>query len=193
MWLEREKGARHGTGSCRSSRSPSQSGGPSTPPTLFVCLNSTVRRAVKAHGHFPSDRAAEKLAFLALRNVAAKWRNPPPFWHAARIELSIHFGERFHMVEWNATPQKAFGLRRGSAPAPRSTHEGPACPTQSALRLAPARGLATSTNAAPRTRRDSTHSEHETAPRQRRESGVEILSRRCRLQVVGGRWCPPSV
>ena len=62
-------------------------------------LNSTVRRAVKAHGHFPSDRAAEKLVFLALRNVEAKWRNPPAYWHAARIEFSIRFGERFRMVE----------------------------------------------------------------------------------------------
>ena len=62
-------------------------------------LNSTVRRAVKAHGHFPSDRAVEKLAFLALRNVEAKWRNPPTFWHAARVEFSIRFGDRFRLLE----------------------------------------------------------------------------------------------
>ena len=62
-------------------------------------LNSTVRRAVRAHGHFPSDRAAAKLVFLALRNVAAKWRNPPQFRHAARAELAIRFGERFLLVE----------------------------------------------------------------------------------------------
>ena len=62
-------------------------------------LNSTVRRAVRAHGHFPSDRAAAKLVFLALRNVAAKWRNPPQFWHAARAEFAIRFGERFLLVE----------------------------------------------------------------------------------------------
>lgn len=62
-------------------------------------LNSAVRRAVKAHGHFPSDRAAEKLIYLALRNVADKWRNPPIHWHAARVELSIRFGDRFRLVE----------------------------------------------------------------------------------------------
>ena len=62
-------------------------------------LNSTVRRAVRAHGHFPSDRAATKLVFLALRNVEAKWRNPPHFWHAARTEFAIHFGDRFPLVE----------------------------------------------------------------------------------------------
>ena len=33
-------------------------------------LNSTVRRAVRTRGHFPSDRAATKLIYLALRNVA---------------------------------------------------------------------------------------------------------------------------
>ena len=69
------------------------------PPTLFVCLNSVIRRAVKAHGHFPSARAAEKLVFLVLRNVETKWRNPPTYCHAARIEFSIRFGEGFRMVE----------------------------------------------------------------------------------------------
>ena len=61
-------------------------------------LNSTVRRAVRTRGHFPNDRAATKLIYLALRGVERKWRAPPTFWHAARIEFAIHFGERFAMV-----------------------------------------------------------------------------------------------
>ena len=62
-------------------------------------VTNAIRRAVKAHGHFPSDRAAEKLVFLALRNVEAKWRNPPSFWHASRVELSIRFGDLFRLLE----------------------------------------------------------------------------------------------
>ena len=58
-------------------------------------LNSTVRRAVRTRGHFPNDRAATKLIYLALRGVERKWRAPPVYWHAARTEFSVQFGDRF--------------------------------------------------------------------------------------------------
>lgn len=58
-------------------------------------LNSTVRRAVRTRGHFPNDRAATKLVYLALRGVQRKWRAPPRHWHQVRAELAIRFGERF--------------------------------------------------------------------------------------------------
>ncbi|WP_159322636.1 IS256 family transposase, partial [Spiribacter roseus] len=40
-------------------------------------LNRRVRKAVRNKGHFPSDEAAIKLIYLALRNVQAKWKRPP--------------------------------------------------------------------------------------------------------------------
>ena len=43
-------------------------------------LNSVVRRAVRTRGHFPNDKAAAKLIYLALRGVARKWRAPPRAW-----------------------------------------------------------------------------------------------------------------
>ena len=58
-------------------------------------LNSTVRRAVRTRGHFPNDRAATKLIYLALRGVERKWRAPPVYWHAARTEFAVQFGDRF--------------------------------------------------------------------------------------------------
>ena len=61
-------------------------------------LNSTVRRAVRTRGHFPNDRAAAKLIYLALRGVAHKWKNPPKYWQEARSEFSIRFGDRFRML-----------------------------------------------------------------------------------------------
>ena len=42
-------------------------------------LNSTVRRAVRTRGHFPNDRAATKLIYLALRGVQRGWRAAPLF------------------------------------------------------------------------------------------------------------------
>ena len=61
-------------------------------------LNSTVRRAVRTRGHFPNDRAATKLIYLALRGVQRGWRGAPLFWPQARIEFAIRFGERFVVV-----------------------------------------------------------------------------------------------
>ena len=58
-------------------------------------LNSQVRRAVRNKGHFPSDQAATKLIYLALRQIVAKWKRAPKEWHAAKAQLAIQFGERF--------------------------------------------------------------------------------------------------
>jgi putative transposase len=60
-------------------------------------LHSQVRKAVRNKGHFPSDEAATKLIFLALRNIIAKWKRPPKEWHAAKGQLAIQFGSRFVM------------------------------------------------------------------------------------------------
>ena len=58
-------------------------------------LNSQVRKAVRNKGHFPSDEAAIRLIYLALRNVQAKWKRPPVQWHAPKTQLAIQFGDRF--------------------------------------------------------------------------------------------------
>ena len=61
-------------------------------------LHSQVRKAIRNKGHFPSDEAATKLIYLALRNIAAKWKRPPKEWHAAKTQLAIQFGDRFTMA-----------------------------------------------------------------------------------------------
>jgi putative transposase len=58
-------------------------------------LNSQVRKALRSHGHFPSDEAATKLMWLAFRNISAKWKHPSTFWHAAQSQLAIQFEDRF--------------------------------------------------------------------------------------------------
>lgn len=58
-------------------------------------LNSEVRKAIRNKGHFPSDEAATKLIWLALRHIEAKWKSPPIYWHAAKAQLAIQFEERF--------------------------------------------------------------------------------------------------
>jgi putative transposase len=62
-------------------------------------LNASVRKAVRNKGHFPSDQAATKLIWLALRNITENWKKPPIAWHAARAQLAIQFAERFVLSE----------------------------------------------------------------------------------------------
>jgi putative transposase len=58
-------------------------------------LNAQVRKAVRVRGHFPSEEAAAKLIWLVLRNIEARWKNPPVAWQAAKAQLAIQFAERF--------------------------------------------------------------------------------------------------
>jgi len=60
-------------------------------------LHSQVRKAVQKRGHFTSERAATKLIYLTLRHAEAKWNRPPPFWHHAKSQFAIRFGERFKL------------------------------------------------------------------------------------------------
>jgi len=60
-------------------------------------LNSTIRRSVRARGHFPNEAAALKLIWLQLREVTQKWRRPPREWHAAKAQFALLFAERFEM------------------------------------------------------------------------------------------------
>jgi putative transposase len=57
-------------------------------------LNFQLRKVTKAKGHFPSDEAATKLLYLALRNAEKKWRMVPRFWNSALNQLVIYFPGR---------------------------------------------------------------------------------------------------
>ena len=58
-------------------------------------LNSKLRRAVRARGHFPTDEAAMKLLFLVLNRSEKEWKMPPREWAMAKAQFAILFGERF--------------------------------------------------------------------------------------------------
>ena len=58
-------------------------------------LNSKLRRAVRARGHFPSDEAATKLLFLVLNRSDKEWIMPPREWSMAKSQFAVLFGERF--------------------------------------------------------------------------------------------------
>jgi len=57
-------------------------------------LNFQLRKIIRAKGHFPSDEAAIKLLYLALRNVEKKWKGAPIYWKQALNQFAIHFEGR---------------------------------------------------------------------------------------------------
>jgi transposase-like protein len=59
-------------------------------------LNMQLRKVIKTRGHFPSDEAASKLIWLALRNIMAKWSRSTREWKAALNQFAIFYADRFH-------------------------------------------------------------------------------------------------
>jgi putative transposase len=57
-------------------------------------LNRSLRKIIKTRGSFPTDEAALKLLFLAIRNAGVHWCRPIE-WTAAVGQFAILFGDRF--------------------------------------------------------------------------------------------------
>src|SRR5690606_35155051 len=57
-------------------------------------LNRQVRKIIKTRGAFPTDDAALKLVFLALRNAQKTWGRPFPQFAAALAQFAIFFEGR---------------------------------------------------------------------------------------------------
>jgi len=58
-------------------------------------LHMQLRKIIKTRGHFPSDDAAIKLLWLALRNVLADKVRSAKEWKEAMNQFAILYGERF--------------------------------------------------------------------------------------------------
>lgn len=57
-------------------------------------LHMSLRKIIDNRGHFPSDEAATKLLFLALKNAQKKWTMPIVHWKKALVQFTILFPER---------------------------------------------------------------------------------------------------
>ena len=58
-------------------------------------INARLRKIIKTRGHFPSDDAASKLIWLALRNITADWGRAATDWKEAMNQFAILYEERF--------------------------------------------------------------------------------------------------
>ena len=73
------------------------------PPAIRRLLSTTnaienvhrqLRKIIKTRGHFPSDEAALKLLYLALRHIQTRWATGQQ-WAAALPHFAVLFGDRF--------------------------------------------------------------------------------------------------
>ena len=58
-------------------------------------VNARLRKIIKTRGHFPSDEAATKLIWLALRNITANWSMAARDWKEAMNQFAILYEDRF--------------------------------------------------------------------------------------------------
>lgn len=58
-------------------------------------INSQLRKIIKTRGHAPSDDAAAKPIWLALRNITAKWSRSAHDWKQAMNQFAVLYEDRF--------------------------------------------------------------------------------------------------
>jgi putative transposase len=58
-------------------------------------VHARLRKIIKTRGHFPTDEAATKLIWLALRNITAGWWKAANYWHLAMNQFAILYEDRF--------------------------------------------------------------------------------------------------
>jgi putative transposase len=58
-------------------------------------VHAQLRKIIKTRGQFPTDDAATKLLWLALRNITAKWARTSPYWRPAMNQFAILYDDRF--------------------------------------------------------------------------------------------------
>lgn len=59
-------------------------------------INARLRKIIKTRGHFPTDDAANKLIWLALRNITADWGKAAHNWKEAMNQFAILYDDRFN-------------------------------------------------------------------------------------------------
>jgi putative transposase len=58
-------------------------------------VHAQLRKIIKTRGHVPTDEAATKLLWLALRNITRRWTMPVRPWREAMAQFALRYQERF--------------------------------------------------------------------------------------------------
>ena len=89
-------------------------------------VHSRLRKIIKTRGHFPSDDAASKLIWLALRNITADWSRAAKEWKQAMNQFAILYEERFTQAAQAQAGEEGLNHEyMGSTGAPPAAWQGP--------------------------------------------------------------------
>jgi putative transposase len=61
-------------------------------------VNARLRKIIKTRGHFPTDDAATKLIWLALRNITVGWGTAAHHWKEAMNQFAILYDDRLNVA-----------------------------------------------------------------------------------------------
>ncbi len=81
-------------------------------------VNARLRKIIKSRGHFPSDDAASKLIWLALRNITAEWGRAAHNWKEAMNQFAILYEDRFTKPPLKMYDRLAHRVARSSQATP---------------------------------------------------------------------------
>ena len=71
----------------------------------IASVHMRLRNIIKTRGHFPTDEAALKLLWLALRNITADWTRAGREWKAAMNQFAVLYSDRFKPnAAWSHPP-----------------------------------------------------------------------------------------
>jgi putative transposase len=70
-------------------------------------LNSKLRPAVRARGHFPTDEAATKPLFLVLNRSEKRWIMPPREWSMTKAQFAVASASHWLWPDWFNRPTPA--------------------------------------------------------------------------------------
>lgn len=62
---------------------------------VLESVHARLRKIIKTRGHFPTDEAASKLIWLALRNITRDWTLPVRHWKEAMTQFALLYDDRF--------------------------------------------------------------------------------------------------
>jgi transposase-like protein len=73
---------------------------PAVPRVIYATsavesVNARLRESINTRGHFPSDDAATKSIWLALKNITADWNRSTREWAKTMNQFAIAYGDRF--------------------------------------------------------------------------------------------------
>jgi putative transposase len=103
------------------------------PTNALESVHARLRKIIKTRGHFPTDEAATKLIWLALRNITAGWWKAANYWHLAMNQFAIRYEDRFTIPGRRMDPAHGHCRRRGRTDRAHTHHRQRALHTKNLI------------------------------------------------------------